>query len=94
MSSCPFDDDGYLGYDPRLGSQRFESYSNFDADSIRDSVADSSPMFNNHSYGTGDDVFVSQLFSEAPSPPSIYGSGSGYFAFSPEQNGKETFTFG
>ena len=96
MSSRPFDDDGYIGYDPRLGSQRLESYSNFDADSVRDSVADSPPMFNNQSYGTEDDVFVSQLFLEAPSPPPIYGSssGSGYSAFSPEQNGKETFTFG
>ena len=45
-------------------------------------------MLNNQSYGTGDDVFVSQLFPEAPSPLSIYGSGSGYSAFSPEQNGK------
>lgn len=25
----PFDDDGYLGYDPRLPSQRFESFSSF-----------------------------------------------------------------
>ncbi|XP_022742671.1 clathrin light chain 3-like [Durio zibethinus] len=88
MSSRPFDDDGYIGYDPRLPSQRFESYSNFDADSIKDSVADSPPMFNSQSYDTGDDVFVSHPMPETPSPPPIYGSGSGYSAFSPEQNGK------
>ncbi|OMO85083.1 Clathrin light chain [Corchorus capsularis] len=91
MSSRPFDDDGYLGYDPRLASQRFESYSNFDGDSsVKDSVADSPPMFNNQAYGAGggDDVFVSQPMPETPSPPPIYGSGGGYSAFSPEQNGK------
>lgn len=88
MSSRPFDDDGYIGYDPRLASQRFESYSNFETDSVKDSVADSPPMFNNQSYGTGDDVFVSQPMPETPSPPPIYGSGGGYSAFSSEQNGK------
>ncbi|KAJ0968950.1 hypothetical protein J5N97_021827 [Dioscorea zingiberensis] len=31
-STRPFDDDGYLGYDPRLPSQRYESYSSFAAD--------------------------------------------------------------
>ncbi|OMO97572.1 Clathrin light chain [Corchorus olitorius] len=89
MSSRPFDDDGYLGYDPRLASQRFESYSNLDGDSsVKDSVADSPPAFNNQSYGAGDDVFVSQPMPETPSPPPIYGSGGGYSAFSSEQNGK------
>ncbi|GMJ03218.1 clathrin light chain 3 [Hibiscus trionum] len=84
MSSRPFDDDGYLGYDPRLASRRFESYSNFDADS----VPDSPPVFNNQSYGTGDDVFVSQPMPETHSPVPIYGSDGGYSAFSQEQNGK------
>ncbi|XWS59945.1 hypothetical protein CRYUN_Cryun08bG0165700 [Craigia yunnanensis] len=88
MSSRPFDDDDYIGYDPRLASQRFESYSNFDADSVKDSVADSPPMFNSQSFDTGDDVFVSQPMPETPSPPPIFGSGGGYSAFSPEQNGK------
>ena len=88
MSSRPFDDDGYSGYDPRLASQRFESYSNFDADSVKDSVGGSPPMFGNKSYGTGDDVFVSQAMPETPSPPPIYGTGGGYSAFSPEQNGE------
>lgn len=32
VSSRPFDDDGYLGYDPRLPSQRYETYGNFAAD--------------------------------------------------------------
>ncbi|KAL4181331.1 hypothetical protein AMTRI_Chr12g236740 [Amborella trichopoda] len=31
--SRPFDDDGYLGYDPCLLSQRFDSFSNFIEDS-------------------------------------------------------------
>uniref|UniRef100_A0A1D1XX61 Clathrin light chain n=1 Tax=Anthurium amnicola TaxID=1678845 RepID=A0A1D1XX61_9ARAE len=31
-STRPFDDDGYLGYDPRLPSQRYESYNSFAAD--------------------------------------------------------------
>ena len=88
MSSRPFDDDGYIDYDPRLASQRFESYSNIDADSVKDSVADSPPMFNSQSFDTGDDGFVSQPVPEITPPPPIYGSGGGYSAFSPEQNGK------
>ncbi|KAK9124473.1 hypothetical protein Sjap_014075 [Stephania japonica] len=37
-SNRPFDDDGYLGYDPRLPSQRFDSFTNFadDNDSVKD----------------------------------------------------------
>ncbi|KAE8692421.1 Clathrin light chain 3 [Hibiscus syriacus] len=84
MSSRPFDDDGYLGYDPRLASRRFESFSNFDADS----VPDSPPVFCNQSYGTGDDVFVSQPMPETHSPVPIYGSDAGYSSHSTEQNGK------
>lgn len=93
MSSLPFDDDdGYTGYDPRLASQRFESFTNFDADSVsvsvKDSVSDSPPLFSSQSFDTGDDVFLSQPMPETPSPPPIYGSGGGYSSFSPEQNGK------
>ncbi|KAG4111237.1 hypothetical protein ERO13_D13G099100v2 [Gossypium hirsutum] len=77
MSS--FDDDGYLGYDPRLASHQFQS---FDAHSVKDSVADSPPMF---SYGTGDDVFSSQSI---PETPPIYSGGGGNSAFSSEQNEK------
>ncbi|MBA0607197.1 hypothetical protein Godav_019538 [Gossypium davidsonii] len=77
MSS--FDDDGYLGYDPRLASHQFQS---FDAHSVKDSVADSPPMF---SYATGDDVFSSQSI---PETPPIYSSGGGNSAFSSEQNEK------
>ncbi|KAE8733436.1 Clathrin light chain 3 [Hibiscus syriacus] len=84
MSSRPFDDDGYLGYDPRLASRRFDSYSNFDADSVPDSPL----VFNNQSYGTGDDVLGSQPMPDThPSVP-IYGSDGGYSALFPEQNGK------
>ncbi|KAK9283080.1 hypothetical protein L1049_011309 [Liquidambar formosana] len=98
-STRPFDDDGYLGYDPRLPSQRFDSFSNFaDSESVKDSAAGDSPIFNgnNNSYAAGDDVFTSQPISETPSPPPIYVSSGGFGAdptefssYSPEANGKE-----
>ncbi|KAE8711041.1 Clathrin light chain 1 [Hibiscus syriacus] len=84
MSS--FDDDGYLGYDPRLVSHQSHS---LEADSVKVSLPDSPPMFNNQSHAIGDDVFSSQSMPETPSPPLIYGSGGGYSAFSPEHNGEE-----
>ncbi|KAK8532029.1 hypothetical protein V6N13_131378 [Hibiscus sabdariffa] len=71
MSS--FDDDGYLGYDPRLASHQSQS---LDADSVKDSLP------------TGDHVFSSQSIPQTPSPPPIYGSGAEHSAFSSEQNGK------
>ncbi|XP_027336361.1 clathrin light chain 2 [Abrus precatorius] len=88
-STQPFDEDGaFVGYDPRLQSQRFDSFSNFDADSVKDSAGDSSPIFGGGSYSAGDDVFSSQAVPETPSPPSIYSAPSGFEAFSPEQNGE------
>lgn len=87
MASRPFDDDGYTGYDPRLSSQRYE-FSNFNADSVKNSATESPPRFNSQSYGSGDDVFVSQNLSEAPLSPPIYGGGDGFSEFSSEQNGK------
>ncbi|XP_057981406.1 clathrin light chain 2 [Malania oleifera] len=94
-STRPFDDDGYLGYDPRLASHRFDSFSNFaESESVKDSVGDS-PIFNSSSYVAGDDVFVSQPVTDTPSPPSIYAAGGGFSSdqpefstFSPEANGK------
>ena len=95
-STRPFDDDGYLGYDPRLPSQRFDdSFTNFaDSESVKDSVTDS-PIFHSNSYGGVDDVFASRAIPETPSPPPIYASGSGlgsdrpeFSPFSPEMNGK------
>ena len=83
-STRPFDDDGYLGYDPRLQSQRFD----FDADSVKDSAGDSPIFGGSQSYSTGDDVFLSHPVPETPSPPSIYSPAGGYTAFSPEQNGE------
>ncbi|KAL3521199.1 hypothetical protein ACH5RR_019348 [Cinchona calisaya] len=79
-SSRPFDD-GYLGYDPRLQSQRFDSFSNFaESESVKDSAADDSP------------VLISQTMTDSPSPPPIYvsggGSGSDPAEFSPEVNGE------
>ncbi|KAI4353296.1 hypothetical protein L6164_002255 [Bauhinia variegata] len=84
----PFDDDSFSGYDSGLQSQRFDSFSNFDADSVKDSAGDSSPIFATQSYSAGDDVFSTQSVAETPSPPSIYSTGPGYTAFSPEQNGQ------
>ncbi|KAK1271411.1 Clathrin light chain 2 [Acorus gramineus] len=83
----PFDDDGYLGYDPRLPSQRFDAFTSFagDADSVKDSADDvASPVHTPAHDGGGDDSFP---------PPSteipIYGSDpQGYVPFSPESNGK------
>ncbi|KAF8396927.1 hypothetical protein HHK36_018562 [Tetracentron sinense] len=88
-STRPFDNDGYLGYDPRLPSQRFDSFSNFvDNESVKESVDDSSPIFNIPSYASAEDVFTSQPIPDTPSPPSIYASGGGFPSFSPESNGK------
>ncbi|OVA02670.1 Clathrin light chain [Macleaya cordata] len=87
-STRPFDDDGYLGYDPRLPSQRFDSFTNFtDNESVKDSVDDSLPIFNNSSYSV-DDAFSPQQIPDTPSPPPIYASNSGFSPFSPELNGK------
>lgn len=75
-STRPFDDDGYLGYDPRLPSQRFDSFSAtqfVDSESLKDSATDS-PIF--HS-SAADDVFAAQSVPEAQSPPSIYAESNG-----------------
>uniref|UniRef100_A0A5B7BC58 Clathrin light chain n=1 Tax=Davidia involucrata TaxID=16924 RepID=A0A5B7BC58_DAVIN len=80
----PFDDDGYIGYDPRLPSQRFDSFSNFaDNDSVKEPAEES--------FGAGDDVLTSQPVLETPSPPSMYSAGGGFSAFSPEPNGNGGF---
>ncbi|GKV24772.1 hypothetical protein SLEP1_g34341 [Rubroshorea leprosula] len=50
MASRPFDGDCYIGYDPRLPSERFDSFFNFDAGSVKDSVCDSLPVFSSQSY--------------------------------------------
>lgn len=75
-STRPFDDDGYIGYDPRLSSQRFDSLAatNFvDSESFKDSATDS-PIFHG---STADDVFATQPVPETPSPPSIYAESNG-----------------
>ncbi|KAF5188299.1 Clathrin light chain [Thalictrum thalictroides] len=87
-SARPFDDDGYIGYDPRLPSQRFDSFTNFgDNESVKDSIDDSVPIFG----GGGDDGFTSHTIPDTPSPQSIYGSHQGFSSFSPEMNGDEGF---
>ncbi|KAB2606723.1 clathrin light chain 2-like [Pyrus ussuriensis x Pyrus communis] len=70
-STRPFDDDGYLGYDPRLSSQRFESI--VDSESFKDSATDS-PIFHG---SAADDAFATQPALEAFSPPSIYAESNG-----------------
>ncbi|XP_052186448.1 clathrin light chain 2-like [Diospyros lotus] len=84
-STRPFDDDGFLGYDLRLSSQRFDSFSNFaDSESVKDSAVNESPLF------------TSQPIPDTPSPPPIYISTGGFSpdpaefsSFSPEGDGKE-----
>ncbi|KAM1284794.1 hypothetical protein ACFX2J_027449 [Malus domestica] len=71
VSTRPFDDDGYLGYDPRLPSQRFDSF--VEAESLKDSATDS-PIFHGSAAG---DAFATQPASEAFSPPSIYAESNG-----------------
>ncbi|XP_009344669.2 clathrin light chain 2 [Pyrus x bretschneideri] len=71
VSTRPFDDDGYLGYDPRLPSQRFDSF--VDTESLKDSATDS-PIFHGSAVG---DAFATQPASEAFSPQSIYAESNG-----------------
>ncbi|KAM1292991.1 hypothetical protein ACFX2H_019711 [Malus domestica] len=59
--------DGYLGYDPWLSSQRFDS------ESLKDLAMDS-PIFHGSAV---DDAFATQPASEAFSPPSIYAESNG-----------------
>ena len=66
-STRPFDDDGDTGYDARLASQQFKSFSNFDADLIKDLAGDSPspppPIFASQSFVAGDidDMFSTQM---------------------------------
>ncbi|XP_030537243.2 clathrin light chain 2-like [Rhodamnia argentea] len=73
-SARPFDGDGYVGYDPRLPSQRF-GYE-----------ADPPPEFNAPSYGSAEDVFGSQAAAADSPPPAPMYAGSG--GFSPERGGE------
>ncbi|CAN6545901.1 unnamed protein product [Malus baccata var. baccata] len=63
--------DGYLGYEPRLSSQRFDSF--VDSESLKDS-ATNSPIFHGSAV---DDAFATQPASEAFSPPLIYVESNG-----------------
>ncbi|XP_050145118.1 uncharacterized protein LOC126620832 [Malus sylvestris] len=63
--------DGYLGYDPRLSSQRFDSF--VDSESLKDSATDSLIFHGS----TVDDAFATQPASEAFSPPLIYAESNG-----------------
>ena len=63
--------DGYLGYDPRLSSQRLDSFVN--SELLKDSATDF-PIFHGSAV---DDAFATQPASEAFSPPSIYAKSNG-----------------
>ncbi|KAK6932539.1 Clathrin light chain [Dillenia turbinata] len=58
----PFDDDGYLGYDPRLPSQRFDSssFSHFNSDAVDEVIAADPPPPNYHPFGDDDEISISQ----------------------------------
>ncbi|KGN54369.1 clathrin light chain 2 [Cucumis sativus] len=71
----PFDD-ATNGFEPRLASQRFETFSTFEAES----ADDSSPIFGNLPYDQGDGV--------EPTPPTNFSAGGGFSSFSSQQNGK------
>ncbi|KAL4188348.1 hypothetical protein AMTRI_Chr08g201970 [Amborella trichopoda] len=71
-ASRPFDDDGYLGYDPRLPSQRFDSFSNFTEDSKDLQIEHEEPPPVYQSFN--EDDFPSPNLPENQSPPApIYG---------------------
>ncbi|KAG9441001.1 hypothetical protein H6P81_016855 [Aristolochia fimbriata] len=76
-STRPFDDDGYIGYDPRLPSQRYESYSGFPDD--HKDVLDEPPQADYHS-GFGNDgeipvhhVSAPSMDDNTPPSPEMYG---------------------
>lgn len=75
----PFDD-GTIGFEPRLASQRFESFSTFEAESGADSADDSSPIFRNRAFNQGDEL--------PPTRPSNVSADGGFSSFSPQQNGE------
>ncbi|KAL6998816.1 hypothetical protein U1Q18_001516 [Sarracenia purpurea var. burkii] len=51
-TSRPFDNDGYIGYDPRLPSQRYE----FDLPAADDDDAPPPPIYRSDEFASGDDV--------------------------------------
>ncbi|KAF5177230.1 Clathrin light chain [Thalictrum thalictroides] len=81
QSDRPFDD-GYIGYDPRLPSQRYESYSNFtteeDSSSINNKVEDHLNISDDlppppPSDYTDHDVNVDHISHSEPPSPDTYG---------------------
>ncbi|XP_077241727.1 clathrin light chain 1-like [Tasmannia lanceolata] len=102
-STRPFDEDGYIGYDPRLPSQRYESsFSNFADDSKDPIYADEEPPpagggFNGSNFAGDDDIPIHHIppsdDNEIPPSPEIYGFQSteytpSPFSSMPESNGK------
>ncbi|KAK9153524.1 hypothetical protein Sjap_001004 [Stephania japonica] len=81
----PFDEDGYVGYDPRLPSQRFDSFTNFtDTDSVKDSADDSVPIY---AAAEDDDAFPTHPLPESPSPQADGHHFSSSPGFGSEANG-------
>ncbi|GAB2301169.1 hypothetical protein Dimus_035202 [Dionaea muscipula] len=76
----PFDD-GYIGYDPRLPSQRFDSsstFSTFDADTFSSSVGQETVNISSGGFSTDDVVIVDEddAADDAPVPYSSFDSSS------------------
>ncbi|GAB4857334.1 hypothetical protein Ancab_015242 [Ancistrocladus abbreviatus] len=92
-SARPFDDDGFIGYDPRLPSQRFDSsFSDFtDTESVKESADESVPIFS-----TNEDTFSSsQMVPESPLPPMFSAAQGAPAAFrrrETKEEGKEILT--
>ncbi|XP_043688262.1 clathrin light chain 2-like isoform X2 [Telopea speciosissima] len=79
-STRPFDDDGYIGYDPRLPSQRYESYSNFAAEEegkVEDVIEEPPPSSGYHDGFLAEEEVsvhhVSHSMEAIPPSPEIYG---------------------
>ncbi|CAN6455279.1 unnamed protein product [Victoria cruziana] len=76
VSSRPFDDDGYVGYDPRLPSQCYESYNSFvaeeeDATAAKDLNDEVPPPPVYHQEDDSADLMPESV-AAPPSPP-VYG---------------------
>ncbi|KAF3782564.1 Clathrin light chain 2 [Nymphaea thermarum] len=92
-SSRPFDDDGYMGYDPRLPSERYESRNNFvteedDADAAKDPIDEVPPPPSPVYHNEDDPVDLMPESVAAPPSPPVYG-----FRADPQQQPTEYSPF-
>ncbi|XP_072976710.1 clathrin light chain 2-like [Typha angustifolia] len=73
-STRPFDDGGYVGYDPRLPSQRFDGYASF-AGADEDDSKDPIGISDDHPAAGFDEIHVSGGAGGGSFPPSPEGYG-------------------